>query len=100
MSHLSPEGVAVAAGVVAAGLRVELVAAGVVFDHVPGGALLDVHALVAARGDAVPLDQVVDAVIRAVDPLVGGVRGGGVVVRRAAAGSGRKGREGKGRRSA
>ena len=67
---LSPEDVAVAAGVVAAGFCVELVAAYVVFDHVTGGTLLDVDALVAAGGDAVASHDVVEAVVGPVPPLL------------------------------
>ena len=60
-----PERVFVSPRVVAARLRVSLVGAFVVLHGVEGGALLDVHALVAAGRDLVVLDQVVVARVRA-----------------------------------
>ena len=71
-----PEGVAVAARVVATGVWVELIAAGVVLDDVPRGSLLDVHALVAVGGYTVPFHNVVVAFIGSVAPLAGRIERG------------------------
>ena len=61
-----PEGVLVAARVVAAGLVVELFLALIVLDHVERGAFFHVHALVPAGNELVASDQVVVALVGAV----------------------------------
>ena len=71
-----PEGVAIPARVVASGNRVELVAAGVVLDHVLRGSLLDVHALVAVGGNAIRFHKVVVTFVGAVAPLIDRIGGG------------------------
>ena len=65
----APEGVLVSAGIVAAGLFVELLLALVVLDYVERRAFLDVHALVSAGDNLVAGDQVEVALVGAVgDP--------------------------------